>query len=140
MYKVLLVEDDPLMSNMYQRVFAHKGLEVEHVGNGQAGLDALKTTRPDIILADIMMPMMNGVEMVARIKADPATSDIPVMMLTNLSDLKTAEEAVTKGAVRYFIKSKYDPDQIADAINEVLSKAADTPGQDETKTDDTTSG
>lgn len=129
MYKVLLVEDDPLMSRMYQRVFKLEDLELQVAGNGQAGLELLKTFRPDIMLVDIMMPMMNGVEMLGHLKADPATKDIPVIMLSNLSDLKTAEEAVTKGALRYFVKSKYDPTQIAAMLKEILSQPKPSTGE-----------
>jgi len=120
MYKVLLVEDDPLMSKMYQRVFAFEQLDIHVAGNGQAGLELLKTFHPDIILMDVMMPMMNGVEMLTAVKADPATKDIPVIMLTNLSDLKTADEAVAKGALKYIVKSKYDPDKVAAMLKEIL--------------------
>lgn len=124
MYKVLLVEDDSLLARMYQRVFNFKGLQVEHAPNGQAGLDKVVTFHPDIMLVDIMMPGMNGVEVVTKIKADPATKAIPVMMLTNLSDLKMADQAIMAGAQRYFIKSKFDPDQIADIINQTLGGPA----------------
>jgi len=120
MYKVLIVEDDPLMSRMYQRVFTFEGLDVHLAGNGQVALEALKTFRPDIILADIMMPMMNGVQLLEKLKSDPTTKDIPVAMLTNLADVKTAQEAVEKGALKFFVKSKYDPTQIAMMLKEIL--------------------
>ncbi len=123
MYKVLLVEDDPLMSRMYQRMFSYKELEVELAGNGQAGLDKLIDFHPDIVLVDIMMPIMDGVEMVTRLKANPTTKALPVIMLTNLSDLKKADAAIAAGALKYFIKSKYDPDKMADTIKDLLDNA-----------------
>jgi len=109
MTKVLLVEDDPFMWRMYVRVFVHEGLEAEVAEDGQAGLEKLKTFHPDIILLDIMMPKMNGIEMLTRVKSDPTTRDIPVVMLTNLADVYMAEIAIKQGAVHYIVKSKYSP-------------------------------
>ncbi len=120
MHKVLLVEDDPLMARMYKRVFAFEQLDLQIAENGKAGLELLKTYRPEIMLVDIMMPLMNGVEMLAKLKADPQLKDIPVIMLSNLSDLRTAEDAVKNGALKYIVKSKYDPNKIAEMLKEIL--------------------
>jgi len=122
MAKVLIVEDDQLMSRMYVRVFTFEGFEVQVAANGQAGLDALREFHPDIILADIMMPVMNGQDMLIAIKADPALKDIPVIMLTNLADAKAAEETVAKGAEQYVVKSKYGPQEIVVLVKDVLAK------------------
>ncbi|HSX31458.1 MAG TPA: response regulator [Candidatus Saccharimonadales bacterium] len=122
MTKVLIVEDDQLMFRMYVRVFTFEGFEVQLAENGQAGLDKLKEFTPDIILADVMMPVMNGEEMLVKLKADPATKDIPVIMLTNLADPKAAEESVAKGAEQYIVKSKYSPQEITALVNDVLAK------------------
>jgi DNA-binding response OmpR family regulator len=124
MYKVLLVEDDPLMSRMYQRVFVFNEFDIQLAGNGKEGLEKIAAFKPDIVLIDVMMPIMNGMEMLAKLKADPATKDLPVLMLTNLADVKTAEEATKAGALNYFVKSQYDPDQIASSVKEILDKAA----------------
>jgi CheY-like chemotaxis protein len=121
MVKVLIVEDDQLMSRMYFRVFTYEKFEVQVAANGQAGLDKLKDFHPNIILVDVMMPVLNGVEMLARLKADPATRDIPVIMLTNLSDIRTAEDALKRGAVQYVVKSKHEPEDIVTIVKHTLS-------------------
>lgn len=127
MTKVLVVEDDPLLSRMYLRVFTFEGFEIQMAENGQVGLDKLREFRPDIILIDVMMPVMNGEEMLARLKADPATKDIPVIMLTNLADPKAAESMMAKGALQYVVKSKYGPTEITALVKETLAGLAGAP-------------
>ncbi len=120
MIKVLLVEDDPLISRMYLKVFTFEGFEVQLAENGQLGLDKLADFQPDIILLDVMMPVMNGLQMLERLKADPATKTIPVIMLTNLADANTAEDTASGGALRYIVKSTYDPSDIAAMVKDIL--------------------
>ena len=121
MTKILIVEDDQLMSRMYQKVFSFENYEVEMAGNGQEALDKLKVSKPTLILMDVMMPVMNGLDALDKIKADPELKTIPVIMLTNLAGQQDAETALAKGAVKYIIKSEYDPKQISDMVKEVLA-------------------
>jgi CheY-like chemotaxis protein len=126
MTKVLIVEDDQLMSRMYLRVFKFEGIEAELAENGKVGLDKLRDFHPDIILADVMMPVMNGEEMLVQLKADPATKDIPVIMLTNLADPQAAEETIAKGAEQYVVKSKYNPQEMIALVTATLEKRKPT--------------
>jgi DNA-binding response OmpR family regulator len=127
MAKVLLIEDDPLISRMYLKVFGFEGFDIQLAENGQLGLDKLKEFHADILLVDVMMPVMNGVEMLAELKLDPATRDIPVIMLTNLADTRTAEATLKQGALKYIVKGDYNPLDIANMVKEVLSgKEAET--------------
>ncbi|PIR79957.1 MAG: hypothetical protein COU25_02595 [Candidatus Levybacteria bacterium CG10_big_fil_rev_8_21_14_0_10_35_13] len=121
MAKILIVEDDPLMSRMYQKIFIFEKYEVETAGNGQEGLDKARTTSPTLILLDVMMPIMNGLQTLDKLKADPATKTIPVVMLTNLAGQQDAETALTKGAVKYIVKSEYEPKQVTDMVKEILA-------------------
>lgn len=119
--KVLITEDDPLMSRMYQKIFTFEGYEVIAASNGEEGLEKAKTEKPTIILLDVMMPKMNGIQMLEKLKLDPESKKIPVIMLTNLAGEKDAEVAMTKGAVKYIIKSEYDPKQVVDMVKEILA-------------------
>lgn len=123
MAKILIVEDDPLMSRMYQKIFKFEGYEVEMAGNGEEGLEKVKTVTPTLILLDIMMPKMNGLEVLEKLKADPATKSIPVIVLTNLAGQQDAEKALGMGAVKYIVKSEYEPKQVANMVKEVLAGA-----------------
>jgi CheY-like chemotaxis protein len=121
MAKILIVEDDPLMSRMYQKIFTFEKYEVEMAGDGQEGIDKARETKPTLILLDVMMPRMNGLEALEKLKADPETKAIPVVMLTNLAGQQDAEMALSKGAVKYIVKSEYEPKQVTDMVKEILA-------------------
>ncbi len=119
--KILITEDDPLMSRMYQKIFTFEGLEVVMAADGQEGLDKAREIKPTMILLDIMMPKLNGLQVLEKLKADPETKAIPVIMLTNLAGQQDAENALAKGAIKYIVKSEYEPKQVADMVKELLS-------------------
>jgi CheY-like chemotaxis protein len=121
MIKILVVEDDPLMSRMYQKIFMFEGYEVEMAADGEEGWEKAKTVKPTLILLDIMMPKMNGIQVLDKLKLDPDTKAIPVIMLTNLAGTQDAENALAKGAVKYIIKSQFEPKQVTDMVKEVLA-------------------
>lgn len=121
--KVLIVEDDPLISRMYERVFTFEGFDVEMARDGEEGVTKLKKMdpKPTMILLDIMMPKMTGIDVLRELKADPTTKAIPVVVLTNLSGTQDAEKAISMGAVKFLVKSSYKPKQIVDEIKEILA-------------------
>jgi len=123
MTKILIVEDDPLMLRMYQKIFTFEGFEVEIAGNGEEGLDKVRTLdpKPSLIMLDVMMPKMNGLQVLEKLKLDPALQAIPVIMLTNLAGQQDAETALAKGAVRYIIKSEHKPKDVAMMVKEILA-------------------
>ena len=138
MAKVLLIEDDPLVVRMYQKVLSFEGFEIESAPNGKEGLEKAKEIKPDLIFLDIMMPKMNGIEVLERIKADPKIKDIPVIMLTNLSGTHDAENAMEKGAFSYMVKSEHKPKDIAAKAKEFLSVSKSKPQHVQVASDDPT--
>jgi CheY-like chemotaxis protein len=120
MAKILITEDDPLMARLYQKIFTFEGHEVETAENGEEGLEKVRSYKPDIVLLDVMMPKMNGLEVLEKLKLDPETKSIPVIMLTNLAGQQDAETALSKGAVKYIVKSEHEPKEIADIVKQVL--------------------
>lgn len=120
MAKILIIEDDPLMQRMYQKAFSFDGYEVEVAGDGVEGLDKIRTLKPNIILLDVMMPKMNGIDVLKKMKADPDLKKIPVVMLTNLAGGSDAENALSLGAVKYIIKSEQEPRQVVTMVKEIL--------------------
>ncbi len=121
MAKILIVEDDPLMRRLYQKIFTFEKYEVETAENGEEGLEKVRKIKPTLVLLDVMMPKMNGLEVLEKLKADPDTKKIPVIMLTNLAGQSDAETAIAKGAVKYIVKSEYEPKQVANMVKEVLA-------------------
>jgi DNA-binding response OmpR family regulator len=122
MTKVLLVEDDPLIIRLYQRTLAHEGFEAEAADNGLSALEMLPVFQPDVILLDIMMPTMNGLEFMHEMRMKPEISGIPVIVLTNVSDSDVTMTAVDAGAALILIKSQTEPDDVVTAIRGVLAK------------------
>ncbi len=120
MSKILLVEDDPLIYRMYQKLFKLENFETELAEDGQQGLELITTFHPDIILLDVMMRNMNGIEMLTKLKAEPATAPIPVIILTNLADMRIAQMALEKGAVQIIVKSEKEPEEVVAIIKGVL--------------------
>ena len=118
---LLIVEDDPLMSRMYQKIFTFEKYTVLTAENGEIGLEAARKNKPMLILLDVMMPKMNGLQVLEKLKLDPETKSIPVVMLTNLAGEKDAETAMMKGAVKYVVKSEYEPKQVVAMVKEILA-------------------
>ena len=121
MARILIIEDDALIARMYEAAFRFEKFEVDVAHNGKDGLEKLKKNRPSLILLDIMMPKMNGIDVLREMKADPRYKGIPVVMLTNLSGSKDIEEALSLGAVKYIVKSKYKPKEVVAQIKEILA-------------------
>ena len=118
---LLIVEDDPLMSRLYQKPFSFEGYQVDTAFAGEEGLKKAKDSKPTLILLDIMMPKMNGLEMLETLKVNPSTKTIPVVVLTNLAGQGDAETALEKGAVKYIVKSEHDPKEGVDLIKRILA-------------------
>ncbi len=121
MAKILIIEDDPLMSRMYKKIFEFEKYEVETATDGEEGLKKASLSKPTLILLDIMMPKMNGIQVLEKLKADPSLKKIPVIILTNLSGQTDAETALKLGAVKYIVKSEYKPEEVVKTVKGVLS-------------------
>lgn len=110
---ILLVDDDPLIVALYKNVFAKSKYEVTTASNGKDALVQVTAAKPDLILLDLMMPNMNGVEVLRVLKKDNATKDIPVIILTNYSEKpEYAEHANKLGAYAFVMKSEMNPKEI----------------------------
>ena len=121
MATILIVEDDPLMLRMYQKIFSFEAYTVATAADGEAGWEQAKQIKPTLILLDVMMPKMNGLQLLEKLKLDPDTKAIPVIMLTNLAGVQDAEAALAKGAVKYIVKSEHEPKEVTAMVKEVLA-------------------
>jgi len=129
MAKIVVVEDDVLLAKMYAKLLSFENHEVVIATDGEEALPTIKKIVPDLILMDIMMPKMNGLQALDQIKADPATAKTPVVVMSNLVSVNSSEDVLAKGAARYVDKSQYDPKKIAELVNEVLANpAGQSPG------------
>lgn len=104
MPKVLLIEDEESLRKLYTKILNAKNYTVEAAADGEDALSVLKTFRPDVIVLDIVMPHYNGVEFLKILKNDSELKDIPVVMLTALSEMRKITECLDMGAVGYITK------------------------------------
>jgi CheY-like chemotaxis protein len=119
MKKLLIVEDDPLILRMYEEAFSFRKYEVAIADNGQDGLAKASTEQPDMILLDIMMPKMNGLEVLKQLKQDPKLKKIPVIMLTNLGGDEDIKTALSLGAIRYITKVDLTPKEVVKEVEKI---------------------
>lgn len=122
MAKVLIIEDDLVIQKMYKRVFEFEGFEIVQAFDGKVGVELTKMVAPDMILLDIMMPVISGLQALDMIKVDPMTERIPVIVFTNLASEQDAENVLSKGAVACVHKSQVDPKQVVQMVRDELSR------------------
>ncbi len=120
MAKILLVDDDKLLIKMYQGKFVDDGYEVEVATNGEEGYDKALEFKPNLILLDIMMPKVNGLDLLKKLKAREETKEIPVILLTNVGGDEDAKYGLSLGAVAYLVKAHYDVKDVVKKVKEVL--------------------
>lgn len=118
--KVLLVEDEKILSDMYSLKFEREGMEVVVVDNGGGVLSQAQSTKPDIILLDIILPQEDGFSVLKELKSTAETKKIKVLMLTNLGQDEDIKKGKDLGADGYLVKSNLTPAQVVDKIKEVL--------------------
>lgn len=120
--KVLMVDDDKMLLDMYKERLELAGYTVETSSNGEECLAKIHQIKPDIVLLDIMMPKVNGYDTLASVKSDPSTKDIPVIMLSALVRDINKSRAIEAGADDYIIKSEVMPVDVIKKIEDVLAK------------------
>ena len=119
--KIAIIEDDAAISQMYRIKFEGEGYTVETADNGRLGLELIEKMRPDIVLLDLMMPEMNGDEMLVELRKTDWGKDMKVIILTNMGE-QEAPEIVKQLNVRAFIvKADMTPRQVAELVKEQLS-------------------
>lgn len=117
---VLIVEDDPDLSDAFKIILTKEGYRVTNTYNGQEALEKLKLIEPDMILLDLLMPIMGGEEFLKRFKQ--AGHKLPVVVFTNLDAQHDIEEVQKLGASRYILKSWASPDELVKVVKETLSQ------------------
>ncbi len=120
--KILLVEDDSFLLGMYATKFEMEGFKVIMAEDGEKAVRLALKELPDIILLDIILPKVNGFEVLRQVKAASATANIPVLLLTNLSQKDEIEQGLKMGAEDYLIKAHFMPSEVVDKIKKVLNK------------------
>lgn len=119
--KILIVEDDTFLAGIYASKFEKEGFDVLLGIDGEAGLKLARKELPTIILLDILLPKLDGFEVLEKLKADEATKKIPVVLLTNLGQKEDVDKGLKLGAVDYLIKAHFMPAETVEKVKKVLA-------------------
>lgn len=117
--KILIVDDETLVVKALTEKLASEGFLPDYARDGEEALLKVKQTKPDLILLDIIMPKLDGISVLKRLKAVPETQNIPVIILTNLYDDKKVSEVLRNGGTDYLVKVDH---RLSDIVNRVKEK------------------
>lgn len=120
--KVAIIEDDIAIVQMYRTKFESEGYNVETAGDGIIGLELIESFSPDIILLDLMMPNMDGLDMLQRLRGTTEGKKARVVVLTNMGDTETATKVYKMAADDYIVKAEMTPKQVAERVKLLLAK------------------
>lgn len=116
MAKILVVEDDGLLGEEVEAVLVENGYEVVWKQDGKSAWEVLNQDKFDLVLLDVMLPEMNGREVLKRIRAEEKLSQLPVVMFSNLADKKGQELMIQEGATDYLVKSGMELDKLVELV------------------------
>lgn len=120
--KILIIEDERLIINALIKKLSVVGYKVIFALEGDEGIRKAKKEKPDLILLDIIMPKMDGITVLKKLKSKKETKNIPVVVLSNLSDDRAVEEAMLTGSTDYLIKSNYSLDDVVKKIGALIQR------------------
>lgn len=119
--KILIIEDDTALNKIYQNKLQREGYDVAIALDGREGIKMVDIEKPNIILLDILLPKLNGREVLKKLKENPQTSSIPVLILSNLSEMDEVMKGLEEGAVDYMIKSEHSLEEVVERIKSILN-------------------
>lgn len=120
--KILVVEDEEILLTALSEELKQEGFEVVGAKDGVEGVEKSASEHPDLILLDLVMPRLDGMGALKQIKDNPQTKDIPVVILTNLSDYNKVSDALALGAMDYLVKANYRLEELVNKIKTILAR------------------
>ncbi len=122
MKRILFIEDESALQKTFGEILKQEGYEMTSALDGETGLRLAKTQKPDLILLDLILPKVHGFEVLKKLKEDPETKEIPVMVLTNLEGVEDVGKAMELGATTYLVKENYSLEEIVGKIKKALGE------------------
>ncbi len=119
-FKLLVIDDDPTFLDSYLFKFEQEGYSVILARSGQEGLESARKENPSVILLDILMPDMNGLDVLKRLKEDPRTRNIPVVMASIVTEKDAMKQGLILGAVRYITKENIETEEIVGSVRDAV--------------------
>lgn len=124
--KLAIIEDEAAFRNIFKDLLVSDGYNVLTAEDGESGWLLVRTEMPDLVLLDLALPRLHGFEVLQNIRADAATKDMPVVILTVVGEQDNVKKGLKLGATDYLVKGFYTPREILAKINEILSKSTDS--------------
>jgi len=118
--KILIVEDDKFLRELIAQKLLNEGYEISEAVDGEKGMKSIQGGKPDLVLLDLILPGMDGFEVLSKMKENPVLAGIPVVVLSNLGQKEDIEKALKMGAKDYLIKAHFTPGEIIGKIKGVL--------------------
>ena len=118
--KILLIEDEAVLVDLYKIKFEKEGYNVEYAYDGKEGIEKAKKLIPELVLLDIVMPKIDGYQVLKELRRDPKTKNIIIYILSNLGQNDEIKEGLNKGADGYFVKANLTPMQLVDYVDTIL--------------------
>lgn len=118
--KILIVEDDKFLRELIARKLTDEGFEIVEAVDGEDGIKKIKEKKPDLVLLDLILPSIDGFEVLSRVKGDASLASIPIIILSNLGQKEEVEKGLDLGAVDYLIKAHFTPGEIIEKIKNIL--------------------
>jgi DNA-binding response OmpR family regulator len=118
--KILVVEDDKFLRKVISLKLDREGYEVSEAVDGEKGAEKIKKEKPDLVLLDLILPGIDGFEVLSKVKTDPVLSKIPIIILSNLGQKDDIEKGLKMGANDYLVKAHFTPDEIITKIKLIL--------------------
>lgn len=119
-YKILLVEDEPDLANLFSISLKQAGFDITVLNDGADALSVIKKVKPDLVLLDLIIPKKDGYEVLEEIKCDKAANGTDIYVFSNLTQKSEIDRAMKLGAKDYLIKSDYTPAKLVEKVNEIF--------------------
>ena len=119
---ILIIEDDKFLRELIAQKLTKEGYKMSEAVDGEEGIKKVKEEKPDLVLLDLILPGIDGFEVLSQIKGDQTTSSIPVIILSNLGQKEDIERGLKLGAVDYLIKAHFTPGEIIEKVKTVLGR------------------
>ena len=118
--KILIVDDDPFILDMYVIKFKEQGFQIDTATDGKMALEKIQTNNPDIVLLDVVMPKMDGFDVIKKIQENKIPRTFKILFLTNFGQKEDVERGMQLGADGYIIKAHFTPSEVVAKVKEVL--------------------
>ena len=120
MTKIAIVDDDPMITDIYQKKFSDQGFDVIVAGSGEQILDTAKKQKIDVILLDLLIPKVDGFEVIKTLRNGNYDQDIKIIVSSNLSDDENQKKAIKLGANGFVIKAQFTPSELVEEIKKII--------------------